>query len=221
LRTSTEPHLSRQRQNKRQEPYRASATTASPDATGKSRSTFVDAALALNEGGKRFGTRLVLHRISQHARPLRSCSLVDLLTISGAQNDRGKRFVDSWQVQMLQPQRLASPLKGHDFLPPTTPRDRKRRPEFDKREIFGTSIEGAVPPSRVMRTPEDRIAEGDQVSLQYKNRQLFVVVIKIVAPEERYEGRVQGFADAPPALEINGLKAGCIVGLPPRRYLAR
>jgi alkylhydroperoxidase/carboxymuconolactone decarboxylase family protein YurZ len=43
-----------------------------------------------------------------------------------------------------------------------------------------------VPPSnRVARTPEDRIAEGDQVRLQYKNRQLFVIAIKVVAPQER------------------------------------
>jgi hypothetical protein len=85
-------------------------------------------------------------------------------------------------------------------------------PEFDKRQRFGTSIEGAVPPSRVTRTPEDRIAEGDQVRLHYKNRQLFVIVINVVAPQERYEGRVQGFVDAPPTFEINGLKAGCVVG---------
>jgi hypothetical protein len=59
-------------------------------------------------------------------------------------------------------------------------------PEFDKREKFGTSIKGSVPPSnRVARTPEDRIAEGDQVRLQYKNRQLFVIAIKVVAPQER------------------------------------
>jgi hypothetical protein len=68
-------------------------------------------------------------------------------------------------------------------------------PEFDKRERFGTSIEDAVPLSRVTRTPEDRIAEGDQVRLHYKNRQLFVIVINVVAPQERYEGRVQGFVD--------------------------
>jgi hypothetical protein len=86
-------------------------------------------------------------------------------------------------------------------------------PEFDKREKFGTSIKGsALPSNRVARTPEDRIAEGDQVSLQYKNRQHFVIVIKVVAPQERYEGRVQGFVDGPTALEINGLEAGCIVG---------
>ena len=86
-------------------------------------------------------------------------------------------------------------------------------PEFDKRERFGTSIKGSVSASnRVARTPEDGIAEGDQVSLQYKNRQLFVIVIKVVAPQERYEGRVQGFVDCPPALELDGLKAGCIVG---------
>jgi hypothetical protein len=79
-----------------------------------------------------------------------------------------------------------------------------------------------VPPSsRVARTLEDRIAEGDQVRLQYKNRQLFVIVIKVVAPQERYEGRVQGFVpqeryegrvqgfvDSPTALEIDGLEAG-------------
>jgi hypothetical protein len=86
-------------------------------------------------------------------------------------------------------------------------------PEFDKRERFATSMEGAVPPSsRVARTLEDPIAEGDQVRLQYKNRQLFVIVIKVVAPQERYEGRVQGFVDSPTALEIDGLEAGCIVG---------
>jgi hypothetical protein len=86
-------------------------------------------------------------------------------------------------------------------------------PEFDKRERFGTSIEGAVPASsRVARTPEDRIAGGDQVSLQYKNRQLFVIVIKVVVPQERYEGRIQRFVDHPLAFEMNGLKAGCIVG---------
>jgi hypothetical protein len=42
---------------------------------GKSRRTFVDPTFALNEGGKRFRTRLVLRRITHHARPLRSCSL--------------------------------------------------------------------------------------------------------------------------------------------------
>jgi hypothetical protein len=85
-------------------------------------------------------------------------------------------------------------------------------PEFDKRERFATSMEGAVPTSsRVARTLEDPIAEGDQVRLQYKNRQLVVIVIK-VAPQERYEGRVQGFVDSQTALEIDGLEAGCIVG---------
>jgi hypothetical protein len=50
------------------------------------------------------------------------------------------------------------------------------------------------------------------VSLQYKNRQLFVIVIKVVVPQERYEGRIQRFVDHPLAFEMNGLKAGCIVG---------
>jgi hypothetical protein len=60
--------------NKRQEPYRASATTGSPKTKCKSRSTFIDPALVLNEGGKRFGTRLVLRCVPQHARPLGSRS---------------------------------------------------------------------------------------------------------------------------------------------------
>jgi hypothetical protein len=38
------------------------ALAASPEAVGKSSSTFVDPALSLNEGGKRFGVGLVLHR---------------------------------------------------------------------------------------------------------------------------------------------------------------
>jgi hypothetical protein len=48
--------------------------------------------------------------------------------------------------------------------------------------------------------------------VQYRNRQLFVIVMNVVTPQERYEGRIQGFVGAPPALEIDGLKAGCIVG---------
>jgi len=42
-------------------------------------------------------------------------------------------------------------------------------PGFDKYERFGKSIKGAVPASsRVARIPEDRIAEGDRETLQYK-----------------------------------------------------
>jgi hypothetical protein len=37
----------------------------SPKTSGKPRSTFVDATLALNERGKRLGTRLVLHRVQR------------------------------------------------------------------------------------------------------------------------------------------------------------
>jgi hypothetical protein len=85
-------------------------------------------------------------------------------------------------------------------------------PEFDRRERFGTSIKGAVPASsRVGRTLEDPIAEGDRLGLQYKNRQLFVIVIKVVAPQERYEGRIQGFVDPQPVLEVEGLKVSSIV----------
>ena len=50
---------------------RCSVSTASPQAAGKSLRTFVDAALALDERGKRFGARLVLRCITE--------SLVDFL----------------------------------------------------------------------------------------------------------------------------------------------
>ena len=86
-------------------------------------------------------------------------------------------------------------------------------PVFDKPERFGTSMEGAVPPStRVARTLDDPIAEGDRVSLQYKGTQLFVIVTRVVAPQETYEGRVQAFVTPEPVFEIEDLKAGCIVG---------
>jgi hypothetical protein len=91
---------------------------ASSKAPSKSRSTFVDPTFAANERGKRFTMRFVFGTVTHHARPLRSCSLVDFLTISGAQNDRGKRFVDIWQVKMLQPQRLSSPVDGSTFNRP-------------------------------------------------------------------------------------------------------
>jgi hypothetical protein len=66
---------------------------ASPEASGKPLSAFVDPALSLNEDGKRFDVGLVLHRVSQYARPLGSRSLVDLCQIGRAANDRGKRLV--------------------------------------------------------------------------------------------------------------------------------
>jgi hypothetical protein len=74
-------------------------------------------------------------------------------------------------------------------------------------------MEGAVPPSsRVARTLEDPIGTGDRVSLQYKGKQLFVIVIGVLAPQERYEGRVQGFVDPQPVVEFEGLKVSSIVG---------
>jgi hypothetical protein len=89
-------------------------------------------------------------------------------------------------------------------------------PEFDKRERFGTSFSGAEPPaSRVARTLEDPIDTGDRVRLRYKGKQLFVIVIRVVAPQERYEGRVQGFVgnpQDPPVLEVEDLKVNCVVG---------
>jgi hypothetical protein len=65
----------------------------SPKTTRKSLSALVDATLPPDECGKRLGRRFVLHRISQHARPFTSGSLVDFLTISGGENDDGKRLV--------------------------------------------------------------------------------------------------------------------------------
>jgi alpha-acetolactate decarboxylase len=59
---------------------------------------------------------------------------------------------------------------------------------------------------------DDPIAEGDRVSLQYKGTQLFVIVTRVVAPQETYEGRVQAFVTPEPVFEIEDLKAGCIVG---------
>jgi hypothetical protein len=86
-------------------------------------------------------------------------------------------------------------------------------PAFDKPEKFGTSMEGAVPPcSRVARTLEDPIAEDDRVRLQYKGTQLFVIVTRVVAPQETYEGRVQGFVTPAPVLEFEDLKLSDIVG---------
>ena len=75
-------------------------------------------------------------------------------------------------------------------------------------------MEGAVPPSsRVARTLEDPIGTGDRVSLQYKGKKLFVIVISVVAPQERYEGRVHGFVDPQqPLLEFEGLKVSSIIG---------
>jgi hypothetical protein len=52
------------------------ASTTPTEAPGKSFRTFVDAALAQNEGGKRFGVCLVLCCVPQHARPLGSRSLI-------------------------------------------------------------------------------------------------------------------------------------------------
>ena len=65
--------------------------------------------------------------------------------------------------------------------------------------------------SRVARSLEDRIAEGDRVSLQYKKRRLFVIVTRVVAPQERYEGRVHTFVPQP-VREFEGLKVSSIVG---------
>ena len=62
------------------------------------------------------------------------------------------------------------------------------------------------PSSRIARTLEDPIAQGDRVSLQYKGTQLFVIVTRVVAPQETYEGRVQGFVMPEPVFEVEDLK---------------
>jgi hypothetical protein len=71
---------------------------ASPEASGKPLSAFVDPTLPPDECGKRLGVCLILRGVPQHARPLGSRSFVDLVTISGAQDHSGKWFVSSWQV---------------------------------------------------------------------------------------------------------------------------
>src|SRR5436309_6604824 len=85
-----------------QKTVRRSASTASPE-TGKPRRTLVDATLALNEGGKRFRTRLVLRCIPQRARPLGACSLVNFCWIGGAADNCGKRLVVIGRPDILQP----------------------------------------------------------------------------------------------------------------------
>src|SRR4029450_2651358 len=57
-------------------------------------------------------------RIPQHARPFRSGAFVDLLSISGRENDGGKRLVVIGRSDILQPQRLARPLSGTIFRRP-------------------------------------------------------------------------------------------------------
>jgi hypothetical protein len=52
-----------------------SVSIASPETTGKSPSTFINATLAPDECGKWLRTRLVLYCVPHHARPLGSRSL--------------------------------------------------------------------------------------------------------------------------------------------------
>jgi hypothetical protein len=92
--------------------------TLAASAAGKSRSTFVDPAFSLNEGGKRFDVGLVLHRVPQHARPLGSRSFVHLLSISGRENDGCEWFVGIWCVHTLQLQRPTSTADRTTFCRP-------------------------------------------------------------------------------------------------------
>jgi hypothetical protein len=91
----------------------------SPKASRKPRRTLVDPTFAANERGKRFTMQFVFGTVTEHARPLGSCSLLDLSGIGGAADDRGERFVGSWQIQPVQLQRPPCPTDGAIFcLPP-------------------------------------------------------------------------------------------------------
>jgi hypothetical protein len=89
-----------------------------PQAPSKTRRTFVDPALALNESGKWFRTRLALRCIPQHARPLRSRSPIDLLTVRGAKDHHRKWFVGICCIHALQLQRPTCPADGAIFRRP-------------------------------------------------------------------------------------------------------
>jgi len=83
-------------------------------------------------------------------------------------------------------------------------------PEFDKRERFGSSSSDETPAaSRVAATPEDPIALFSVVMLQHKGTPFRVRLAKVVA-RGRFEGHVLG--PLPPALEIEDLEPGCIIG---------
>jgi hypothetical protein len=75
-------------------------------------------------------------------------------------------------------------------------------PEFDKREKFGSSETPAA-------TLEDPIALFSVVMLQHKGMPFRVRLAKVVA-RGRFEGHVLG--PLPPALEIEDLEPGCIIG---------
>jgi hypothetical protein len=83
---------------------------------GKSRRTFVDATLALNEGGKRFRTRLVLRCIPQHARPFRA--FVHFCEIGCATDNHGKWLIVIGWPDIPYPQRPTCPADGPTFCRP-------------------------------------------------------------------------------------------------------
>jgi hypothetical protein len=68
-------------------------TTTPPQTSGKPRGTFIDATFVPNKRGQGLRTRLVLHRVPQHPRPIGSRSFVDLVTIRGAHDQCGEGFV--------------------------------------------------------------------------------------------------------------------------------
>jgi hypothetical protein len=85
-----------------------------------------------------------------------------------------------------------------------------KSPELDKRERFGSSSSGETPAARrVAATPKDTIAKFSVVMLQHKGTPFRVRVTKVLPPD-RFEGHVLGAL--PPALEIEDLEPGCVVG---------
>jgi hypothetical protein len=83
-------------------------------------------------------------------------------------------------------------------------------PEFDKRERFGSSSSGETSAaSPVAATTEEPIPVFGVVMLQHKGTSFRVRVTKRVA-RDRFEGHVLGAL--PPALEIEDLEPGCVVG---------
>ena len=83
-------------------------------------------------------------------------------------------------------------------------------PALDKRERFGLWSTRETPAENgVAAMPEDPIAVFSVVMLQHKGMPFRVRLAKVVA-RGRFEGHVLG--PLPPALEIEDLEPGCIIG---------
>jgi hypothetical protein len=83
-------------------------------------------------------------------------------------------------------------------------------PEWEKRKRFGSLNSGKTPAARrAAAFAKDTIAKFSVVMLQHKGTAFRVRLTKVVAPD-RFEGHVLGAL--PPALEIEDLEPGCVVG---------